>query len=597
MTEEGFPVHSAAATLIRTALAFRDPIGHLRSLAPVREHVSVCLPISGIDLATAFHCVNSLGERYEDVRGTHQGQLLSNQYASQFENFRSILGVCLSRPLDVEPVQSTRAAWLLCRMLTTEVSEESLRKLSLEAARVAEEHDLEHQKALLLLKTEADVGVLATFVQVFKDSGDLDSFVQGLETRGMILFYGLNQRDRAFETFEEGFSVLGDASISEASSLNFSASYAKILRSHDPVKASQILREALPVAEAGLYIQVQARIHQALADTERRRGHFSKAHFHTQTALNFHTHPGLSVAISLSTLLSLLVMEGQFGEAEKVGFLSYEILHQLDRMSDWGASVLQTIITLFVSQERLSEAAPLLKQFLQVIRLGPVDPLVVSLLFELSCNNLDKAQEFASEIMTIRRRARADSGDRFRVLKGELFWRKGAFQDALTEFSVLLVIACKTGYRLGVSMILLRLGDIYRVGDRDMETARSCYVASLELIKHMGVPRHQADSVVRIAASQAYFREMELSRSNLSRVKGLFELTSCPSGVQLCDRYQALSDEEYLDNIHQSYLGIELTQSYLLRSLVGRTFSGGLVRQWHFLTRLEYTYFFLLIYI
>ncbi len=455
MTEEGFLVHLASATLLRTSLAFRDPSGRIQTLTPVREHVSSYLPISARDLAIAFHHVKCIGEQYMDIHGTHQGQQLVRQYAPLYDNLISVVQACLLRPLEIEPVHSTRVAWIFCTIMQPEARRrESLNGVIIDAIRVAEENGLEIQKAMLFVHSSLGFQGLATLeafdanIQVLRDAGNFDSVLIGLERKARMFYLELDQLDQGYKTLEEALSLLGHVSVSKPTVPFILVASAELLLLHDPVKASRILYEALAVnaADASLYDQQLSPTYRALSLLNRRRGHYSKSRVHLQAALDSDLQTSIPLGASLGSLSRLLLVEGRFGEAEKASVLSCEIFRQLDRIDDRGASVQINLLTLYISQERLSEAETLLQQILQVIRLGPLEPLLVSLLVELARDDPDRAQDITAKIAETKTRTRRND---FRVLTGESYMRRGAFRDALAEFSVLLITACKPATDLG----------------------------------------------------------------------------------------------------------------------------------------------------
>jgi hypothetical protein len=107
---------------------------------------------------------------------------------------------------------------------------------------------------------------------------------------------------------------------------------------------------------------------------------------------------------------------------------------------------------------------------------------------------------------------------------------------ALRAFTVSLIQEFRSGHRLGLSMLWLRVGDYFRVWERDMDTAEACYRASLEMIDFIGVPIHQSDAFARIALCQAYRGDTMATAASLSQARVRLSRIGITHQVDTLDR-------------------------------------------------------------
>jgi tetratricopeptide (TPR) repeat protein len=463
---------------------------------------------------------------------------------------------CLSRPEEIDPVESTQAVSRCWTMLFGAAGLGSIRRLVHEAARVAEERGLEVQKAKLRIYSENDPSELDCHIDVLRESGDPEALMMGLRQKGLMLQYHSERPDKSLIVYEEALQ-LDHARISKPVMISFYMAYADVLMdSHQTIKSKQILENALAMAEEGSYTQLTGEVARLLAHLERVRGVYYKSSRYIQLAINTCIQPDLVLAAMLGSSGRTMLMQNRFEEAEQAFFLAYRIFHGLELDGDWGATIQGHLVDLYLAQDRTAEAAAIVEARARAIRKSPTNIPQVWLVYHVATGNLVKGQQTLNQLLDARSKLRATGNRSYAVLAADLYLQLGRFDDALREVITLLISACQAGHRVCASMMLLRLGDVLRIGPdyADIDSASSCYAVSLALVEFLGVPRHRADALVRVSASRALKGDLANALSDFVRARRLFERSCCSLGGQVCGGYiealkQRCSQEDKLKTI------------------------------------------------
>jgi hypothetical protein len=519
MTVDGFPLRSAIAILLRVSLAVTDSEGILRALSPVREYISSHSPISQVDLQTGFDQLEKESSAYLARWGTDESWNVQQSWRDQSGNIMSFVREGLARPQDIRPSASTEMALRLRSILfgyTSLQPLDSLLEVAYEAAYAAA-HRTENvdpdlmaiHGALRLARAEVDnLDHLNSLVQAVRDHGDPEMLAVALDHAAGIACYD-DKSSHTVISYAKNLLLLDIAKISLGTMISSYTGVAMLLRGiGQATMALDMLRIAKTVADTrGLDSRFTAEIDLSLAKMDAFRGCYSQGRgrlFNLLKGAELSQRTG----VRLLLLMTIASSQGQLDEAEKAGLLSYQIFNHLGLTKDWGCTSLSRLYIVYLSQGRIQDALSACSQYRYASNFDEGELQQELDILKLTIHPTLRMSPSPETLEAV------GKGDLFH--NGELLYRLGRMRAAFRTFILALIGECSGGYRLGVSMLFLRIGDYFRICEEDMGTAESCYLASLQMIDFIGTPIHQADALARISLCQRYYGNIDAAGASIS---------------------------------------------------------------------------------
>jgi tetratricopeptide (TPR) repeat protein len=531
LTASKLSLDTATVALLRTSLAMRDGVGNLQALSPVREYMSSHLPISQPDLQTGFDYLQTEHLLWRARWGTDESEEIHKRWRSQSGNIVAFIREGLSRPRDIQLATSTEMAYHLRIMLQGFVAYQPLDALPREAAKIAQaDRSLEVIHAAITLELERLTDKRAChFVQLLRDRGDEELLAIGLYNAANNALFETRELSRVI-SFAQELLLIDPTKLSAQALAESMAPVASYLRTIGRVDmAFTMLRQAKTILEAkGIRGKFTAGINRGLASLDILRGSYFQSR---RNLIDLKGEIDVS-KISANTLHKLTTIashQGRLDEAEKACRLAYDIYSLLGNLADWGATMLAELTTIYVSQGRLQDASKTAELYQRIGH--AIDFPIRQLDCEIWKLCMDPTSRMNPTPEMIQSIGRGNL-----PTNGELFYRMERMWAAYRIFIISLIREHKSGYRLGLSMLFLRIGDYFRMSEQDMTTAGACYQTSLEIIDFIGTPIHQADALARIALCQEYDRELDKAATNFSKARARFSRVGMSYQLEIVDR-------------------------------------------------------------
>jgi hypothetical protein len=521
MTANNLSLKPATATLLRVSLATRDGYGHLKALSPVREYVSSHLPISDADMRTGFEHLERDYDLWISRWGTEESWNVRKNWQRQSGNIMPFLRHCILRPRNIPAAASTKAALHLLDILVGYTAIEPLLSVLRNAADIARDiPDLKAVHAALYIQiggeelvTSASVEdseKLYSLVQVLRESGDAEMLAEALSIVAYIAAFPLNSVPKLVSCAQELIRLQPE--ISPMRLISSYTAVATYLRKVGRIDISlDMLRISEAVADAHNIMSVSRRgINEGFAHLDAIRGSYYQGYRRLYSSLD-----ATELSQPMGRMLLLLAMnsacQGRLEEAEKAGTLAFQTFSQIGNISDWGGESLCCLFFIYLAQGRLQDASNASDHSQ---RIGSVSENG----FQKFLAHITKLAMYPSSKLEIDLSVSQREGGQGKVFRrGELLYRTNRMWPAFRNFVVCLITECSVGYRLGISMLFLRIGDYFRVFEQDMGVAESCYKVSLRIIQFIGTLIHQADALSRVALCQQYRGDSDAAIASLSQ--------------------------------------------------------------------------------
>jgi tetratricopeptide (TPR) repeat protein len=541
MTGTGFSLDAAIVTLLRVSLATQDGGGTVKALSPIREHICSHFPISKDDLQTGFNYLKKETDSWRRCWGTEESANIHKRWVAQSSNILSFAREAISRPQDINPSASTRMSTNLFSLFyghtATQPLDHLLEQAYETASAVARQATpavpyLVAIQAILRLSyvtvgTDIDnIQTLESLVQVVREHGDPQMLGAALNNAAGIAGFEINAPHKVIAYAREIMQL--DVMEISLKTLVDACSMTVILQwIGQTIMARDMLLSIKSTAESkGVDSRSKVEIESALAGFDEIRGFYSQGRRRLYSLLQT-TELDRPTATNLHQMMSIACCQGRLDEAEKAGVLSYQIFYNLGLAVERAGLTLLQLSTLYLAQGRHQDALNTCIQYQETFY-NQESKLRTLEILKLSLDPTLRLNPSLESLQVVNQKGFFD--------RGELLYLLGRMQSAFRVFIVSLIMECTAGYRLGVSMLFLRVGDYFRISEQDMATAECCYRASLQTIEFIGTPIHQADALARISLCQEYHGHLDTAAITLSRARARLTQAGLTHQIDILDR-------------------------------------------------------------
>jgi tetratricopeptide (TPR) repeat protein len=538
MTPSDFPLQSATSTLLRVSLAYQGQDQWLHVLCPIREYVTRHLPPLGKDLLEVFQYVNGILTVYRSQPdGSVFGKEVFREALPFFGNIRHLVDYCLSRPDDIDPGDATEAAYLAWRLQREAPRSSLCQNILQNAVKLAESRDLKVQLAhCLYALEEMHMGNDYSRVKsLLREAGQWEMLGTVTYTEANNLS-GSVRTPEAIVLFEEAARIFEEHDISGRQVIGWCQAYSRALsRAGQQEKAQVLLKRALDITvQEG--VPISAGLLHSVAASEAHRGMYGAAMRHIERGLlEMPIQCDARVGLNLLLLGDILYTKSALEHAEQTFTLAIQILQEIDWI-EWATTAQAHMALLFTSMGRMEEANSLLDLSEEYWGKHDPDSLKNRFRYLVEKGDLKQAQSLGRRLSAAHLKAGNMGKWTTLLCHGDLAIHDGDIVQAIGCFVSHGIFAARASSRLGLSMSLMRLGDIFRTSLDDLSTAQALFETSLSLIQHMGIPRHQADCLIRLSAIKHAIGQGDSGEKDLMRARSLCEDASWSLGVAYCDR-------------------------------------------------------------
>ncbi len=557
-------IQLALSTLLRVSLV-HEASGEFHILAPVREHVMQCLPIEDENLQVAFGHTSQLLDQYQRLIKDETSKL-GEEYALQLSpfvvNMKAIVDHALSRPTAVHPHGSIRSALTLYKVYSKRRSAATF-KSTFDVAYALLANPQYHDA-----KLEADCSfALAKFnedpdkpgrefdhcIGLYESLGDWEGLFDAIASKAIAMDESATIVE-SLELNERASKIAGEHGdcIPSKDRAAFYAPYALQLWELGQIEeAMRVVRSVVELSESTAMAETRVVCYRLAAIIMRRRGLYRSALLYAEAAIALSTEIGADHSIAHSLLIAgcVLAVQSSTQEAIQRFHLSLQIFQHLERKA-WSLTVMIYMAYTLMAAGRYDEA----ERYLDMWRAGSAgkgpehsDPFCR---LKIEFGDLVAARKLLDKSIIEHRRNGNVEVQRIIFYAGDLAMLERRPDVALNHFIVTCIGSCRRSNRLGLAMGLQRLGDSLWLGSEDRETARACYLVSLEIIKHLGCLRHQADCLLRLGLTEVHSPQSSIlsdkrdASRTFERAKELYARSGDLTMMAYCDeRIQALGKE------------------------------------------------------
>jgi tetratricopeptide (TPR) repeat protein len=538
MHESNFPLQMALDTLLRVCLMYEQN-GYYKLLAPIREYMMKYHPVNPVALRrAASHYLLKLQEWFS-IHLTTQGNLAGAELLPHAANMRVVFYTVSNSPdapgsmiLGIGlPLDFMFGSWL-SKAISFEINEVAI-------ASVTGRPDCKFEEAVFISRRRDEANLLhgIALLETFGAKGNVYR-VNALA--GLANHYASVGRlhDALIASNEASRLVMLDEThATTATQLHTRVTEAGMfLMNGKSARATEIVDDVLKEAEPLGLSPITRDCHDMLSRICRTRGLYQRALYHADLSVDKdEAHLTFEAARFLFTVFGTMRVLSQNSNAERFGLSAINAWAELDRPA-WVTSTQSQLGLLYLEQGRLDQALVLV---LKSAEYWKEDPSTNEMLFQVyfARQDFQEARRQLDVALKLHQQAKEPFKNRYLICLGDYNMRLGAHEDALNQFVTSCIIcSCRMPSRLRLSMSLTRLGDVlWKMGDN--LTAQSCYVAALDLIKYLGLVRHQADLLYRLGLLELVRNTgVESVRKALTafiRTAYLFEKAEIPYGIQI----------------------------------------------------------------